>query len=40
MDELLQFYERMLLIRHFEETVERLFVDGVVRGTTHPSIGQ
>jgi TPP-dependent pyruvate/acetoin dehydrogenase alpha subunit len=30
----------MLLIRLFVETVERLFSRGLVRGTTHPAIGQ
>lgn len=33
-------YSMMLLIRSFEETVEKLFTQGVVQGTTHPSIGQ
>jgi pyruvate dehydrogenase E1 component alpha subunit len=36
----LQNYRLMLLIRRFEETVEKLFTEGTVRGTTHPSIGQ
>ena len=30
----------MVLIRRFEETVERLFSQGAVKGTTHPSTGQ
>jgi TPP-dependent pyruvate/acetoin dehydrogenase alpha subunit len=30
----------MLLIRLFEQRVEELFSTGVVRGTTHPAIGQ
>ncbi|HEY1276200.1 MAG TPA: thiamine pyrophosphate-dependent dehydrogenase E1 component subunit alpha [Thermoleophilaceae bacterium] len=33
-------YERMLLIRRFEEEVERLFLRGEVHGTTHLCIGQ
>ncbi len=40
MSDLLGYYQLMLLIRFFEETVERLFTQGVVQGTTHPSIGQ
>ncbi len=33
-------YGSMLLIRRFEETVEALFSQGKVRGTTHASCGQ
>jgi TPP-dependent pyruvate/acetoin dehydrogenase alpha subunit len=35
-----QAYEQMLLIRRFEEEVERLFLRGEVHGTTHLCIGQ
>jgi len=37
---LLDLYERMLLIRRFEEEVERLFTRGRIHGTTHLCIGQ
>lgn len=30
----------MLVIRHFEERVEALFADGMIRGTAHPAVGQ
>jgi len=40
MKELLAGYERMLLIRHFEETVLALFKKGVLKGTTHLCAGQ
>lgn len=33
-------YRRMFLIRHFEETLLRLFDEGVLNGTTHCCIGQ
>ena len=33
-------YERMLVIRRFEEEIERLFLRGEVHGTTHLCIGQ
>src|SRR4051812_10145012 len=33
-------YERMLVIRRFEEEIERLFLRGKVHGTTHLCIGQ
>ncbi len=34
------FYEKMLLIRTFEETLLRLFSQGYLRGTVHTCIGQ
>jgi len=33
-------YRRMLLIRFFEEQVEKLFTSGLVRGTAHTCVGQ
>lgn len=33
-------YQRMLLIRYFEETIEKLFLEGRVMGTAHTCIGQ
>ena len=33
-------YTKMLLIRHFEETVDNLFTTGVVAGTVHTCVGQ
>jgi TPP-dependent pyruvate/acetoin dehydrogenase alpha subunit len=33
-------YERMLLIRHFENEMQRLFLKGEVHGTTHLAAGQ
>lgn len=33
-------YSKMLLIRHFEETVDDLFTSGVVAGTVHTCVGQ
>jgi acetoin:2,6-dichlorophenolindophenol oxidoreductase subunit alpha len=36
----LRFYRRMLLIRRFEETLLRLFDEGILNGTTHACIGQ
>ncbi len=39
-DKLIEDYSTMLLIRHFEETVEELFTTGVVAGTVHTCIGQ
>jgi TPP-dependent pyruvate/acetoin dehydrogenase alpha subunit len=38
--DLLHHYRTMLIIRLFEERVEELFSQGVIRGTTHPAIGQ
>lgn len=38
--DLLALYERMLLIRAFEERLEKLFHDGLVKGTCHLCIGQ
>ncbi len=40
LDLLARFYEKMFLIRTFEETVEAYFARGAMRGTTHGSIGQ
>ncbi len=40
MNNLLQSFRAMLVIRLFEEKVEDLFTSGAVRGTTHPSSGQ
>ncbi len=37
---MLDWYRTLLVIRFFEEKVEKLFTDGVIRGTTHPAIGQ
>ena len=37
---LLERYGRMLLIRHFENEINRLFLRGEVHGTTHLSAGQ
>src|SRR3990172_6186172 len=37
---LLDLYRRMLLIRKFEEMADRLFEQGLVKGTVHTSIGQ
>jgi len=36
----LEGYERMLLIRHFENEMQRLFLKGEVHGTTHLAAGQ
>lgn len=33
-------YQQMLLIRYFEEAIERLFLEGRVMGTAHTCIGQ
>ncbi|MDD5707498.1 MAG: thiamine pyrophosphate-dependent enzyme, partial [Kiritimatiellae bacterium] len=38
--DLLQSYDRMLLIRFFEEAVESLFREGRIAGTAHTCIGQ
>ncbi|MEI8139246.1 MAG: thiamine pyrophosphate-dependent dehydrogenase E1 component subunit alpha [bacterium] len=38
--QMLNWYRTMLVMRLFEEKVERLFSDGVIRGTTHPATGQ
>ena len=40
MDSLLKAYRDMLLIRRFEETVEKLFSEGRIVGTAHTCIGQ
>lgn len=40
MQRLLQAYHDMLLIRRFEETVEKLFSEGRIVGTAHTCIGQ
>jgi TPP-dependent pyruvate/acetoin dehydrogenase alpha subunit len=40
MQTLLQAYRKMLLIRRFEETVEKLFSEGRIVGTAHTCIGQ
>jgi len=37
---LIEAYRRMLLIRYFEEAIERLFLEGRVMGTAHTCIGQ
>jgi len=37
---LVHWYRTMLLIRRFEERIEKLFAEGIVRGTSHLSIGQ
>lgn len=37
---LIQLYEKMWLIRLFDETIEALFKEGIMHGTTHLSIGQ
>jgi acetoin:2,6-dichlorophenolindophenol oxidoreductase subunit alpha len=36
----LEAYGRMLLIRTFEQSMHRLFLDGEVHGTTHLAAGQ
>jgi len=38
--QMLNCYRTMLVMRLFEEKVEKLFSDGVIRGTTHPATGQ
>jgi TPP-dependent pyruvate/acetoin dehydrogenase alpha subunit len=40
MKNLLGYYRLMLTIRLFEETVETLFAEGKIGGTTHPAAGQ
>ncbi len=43
MGELMQLkdaYQRMLLIRYFEEAIEKLFLEGRVMGTAHTCVGQ
>ncbi len=40
MFDLLEAYDRMLLIRRFEEAVEQLFSEGRIAGTAHTCIGQ
>src|ERR1044071_2509978 len=37
---MLQLYDRMLLIREFEETVKSLFLEGTMPGTIHQCQGQ
>jgi pyruvate dehydrogenase E1 component alpha subunit len=39
-DLLLRMYERMCLIRTFEERLMKLYMGGEIRGSLHPSIGQ
>lgn len=39
-DQLINDYTTMLLIRCFEETVDKLFTTGVVAGTVHTCVGQ
>lgn len=39
-DDALHLYERMYLIRAFEERIVKLFAEGDLFGTTHPCIGQ
>jgi TPP-dependent pyruvate/acetoin dehydrogenase alpha subunit len=38
--DILKIYRTMLLIRRFEEKIEEYFSKGILRGTTHGSIGQ
>jgi len=38
--DIINVYKQMLLIRKFEEAVEKLFSRGLIKGTAHPSIGQ
>jgi len=38
--ELLRWYYTMLVIRFFEQQVEKLFAKGLIRGTSHTAIGQ
>jgi len=38
--ELLRCYGRMLVIRRFEERLDRFFAEGSIHGTTHPCTGQ
>lgn len=38
--DILKIYHTMLLIRRFEEKIEAYFSKGILRGTTHGSIGQ
>lgn len=39
-EQLFDFYRQMLLIRHFEERVQGLFMQNLVRGSTHLAVGQ
>ena len=39
-DFLLTLYRRMVLIRHFEERVKFLFLEGIMPGTIHQCLGQ
>ena len=36
----LKLYQDMVLIREFEEALDRLFASGVIRGTAHFCVGQ
>ena len=38
--DLLQMYRTMLLIRRFEERATQYFLNGQIRGSFHPCIGQ
>ena len=39
-DDLLRMYRMMLLIRRFEERATQFFMNGQIRGSFHPCIGQ
>jgi len=39
-DVLLGYYRTMVLIRRFETRLEQIFLEGIVRGTCHPCVGQ
>jgi pyruvate dehydrogenase E1 component alpha subunit len=39
-DQRLQWFRQMLLIRHFEDTVQEMFMSGRIEGTTHLCQGQ
>lgn len=39
-EKLIDIYEQMVLIRHFEEKVDEFFKQGLIYGTTHLCIGQ
>jgi len=38
--ELIGYYRTMLIIRRFEERMEQVFLEGIVKGTCHPCTGQ
>jgi pyruvate dehydrogenase E1 component alpha subunit len=38
--ELVSYYRTMLIIRRFEERMEQVFLEGIVKGTCHPCTGQ